>query len=83
MTLPLRYGPIPQARATYDDATRSGGWWDAFSDRVACAWDDAKCRVKETMGMGAVGGGMSHRAGCVYPVGGHERGGWGCAGRGA
>jgi hypothetical protein len=43
-----------QARESYDEAARSGGWWDSFSDRVACAWDNAKCRARETLGMAAV-----------------------------
>jgi hypothetical protein len=43
-----------QARAAYDEAARGGGWWDSFSDNVACAWDSAKCRVKESLGMAAV-----------------------------
>ena len=52
--------PLLQARAAYDEAARSGGgWWDVVADRVACAWGDAKCRVKETLSMSAVrrGGG--------------------------
>jgi hypothetical protein len=44
-----------QARQAYDEAVSSGNghWWDSFSDRVACSWDNAKCRMKETLGMSA------------------------------
>lgn len=42
---------LRQARATYDEAGH-GSWWDNVSDRVACAWDDTKCRIKSAMHMG-------------------------------
>lgn len=57
--------PKTQARRAYDDAGAGGeGWWDAFSDRVACAWDDAKCRVKEGLGMSAVSAALLLVEGC-------------------
>jgi hypothetical protein len=54
------------ARATFDEGARAGGgWWDTFADRVACTWDAARCRVQETLGMGAA---VSCPARCNYVV---------------
>ena len=30
--------------------------WESFSDRVACAWDNTKCRMREAVGLSAVSG---------------------------
>ena len=38
--------------------------WDSFSDRIACAWDATKCRVKESLGMSAVSLTVTVDSGC-------------------
>lgn len=72
--------PHKQARAAYDEAAGSGGegWWESFSDRVACSWDAAKCRMKEGLGLSAVSSSTDYSwHACCALCG--RLGGWCCA----
>lgn len=53
---------------TYEQAYKEGArghWWNKMGHQVACAWDNAKCRLEEVghgvkASMAAVGGGGGH-----------------------